>query len=154
MVFLCTRRNIYDFFRDSARLPISRSLSLVPSLRNQTFGRLLYWIAGFCSGLSLFVEAERRRGELAMYVMPKALESIWVAARGKANPSVKKRMVGEAAFIALAMGMVMVSPLLAGVLRWGFKMLMVPNIQSTYQNDPQHLSGLVRRILYQFVGPN
>lgn len=22
------------------------------------------------------------------------------------------------------------------------------------QNDPQHLSGLVRRILYQFVGPN
>jgi hypothetical protein len=22
------------------------------------------------------------------------------------------------------------------------------------QNDPQHLSGLVRRILYQFIGPN
>ena len=44
-----------------------------------------------------------------MYVMPKALESIWVAARGKANPSVKKRMVGEAVFIAVAMGMVMVS---------------------------------------------
>jgi len=52
-----------------------------------------------------------------MYVMPKALESIWVAAHGKANPSVKKRMIGEAAFIAVAMGMVMVSPLLAGVLR-------------------------------------
>ena len=89
-----------------------------------------------------------------MYVMPKALESIWVAARGKANPSVKRRMVGEAAFIAVAMGMVMVSPLLADVSRWEFKMLMVPNIQSTYQNDPQHLSGLVRRVLYQFVGPN
>ena len=27
-------------------------------------------------------------------------------------------------------------------------------VQSTYQNDPQHLSGLVRRILYQFIGPN
>lgn len=22
------------------------------------------------------------------------------------------------------------------------------------QNEPQHLSGLVRRILYQFIGPN
>jgi len=26
-------------------------------------------------------------------------------------------------------------------------------LQSMYQNDPQHLSGLVRRILYQFIGP-
>lgn len=49
-----------------------------------------------------------------MYVMPKALESIWVTAHGKANPSMKKRMVGEAAFIAVAMGMVMVSLLLTG----------------------------------------
>ncbi|CAL1717475.1 unnamed protein product [Somion occarium] len=27
-------------------------------------------------------------------------------------------------------------------------------VMSIYQNDPQHLSGLVRRILYQFIGPN
>ncbi|THU94885.1 hypothetical protein K435DRAFT_798523 [Dendrothele bispora CBS 962.96] len=27
-------------------------------------------------------------------------------------------------------------------------------VMSTYQNDPQHLSGLVRRILYQFIGAN
>jgi hypothetical protein len=56
-----------------------------------------------------------------MYVMPKALESVWVAARGKANPSLKRRMMGEVAFIAVAMGMVMVSPSLAGILRWGVK---------------------------------
>jgi len=88
-----------------------------------------------------------------MYVMPKALESIWVAAHGKANPSVKKRMIGEAAFIAVAMGMVMVSPLLASVVIGG-QDAHGPNLQSTYQNDPQHLSGMVRRILYQFIGPN
>jgi hypothetical protein len=35
------------------------------------------------SGLSLFVEAKRRRGELAMYVLPKGLESVWIMARGK-----------------------------------------------------------------------
>jgi len=27
-------------------------------------------------------------------------------------------------------------------------------VMSTYQNDPQHLSGLVRRIFYQFIVPN
>ena len=27
-------------------------------------------------------------------------------------------------------------------------------ISLVLQNDPQHLSGLVRRVLYQFVGPN
>ena len=26
--------------------------------------------------------------------------------------------------------------------------------QRTYQHDPHNLSGIVRRILYQFVGPN
>jgi hypothetical protein len=31
----------------------------------------------------LFVEERRRRGELAMYVLPKGLESAWVMARGK-----------------------------------------------------------------------
>lgn len=62
--------------------------------------------------MSLFIEAERRRGELAMYVMPKALESLWVAVHGKANPSARRRMIGESVFVAAAMGMVMVSPLL------------------------------------------
>jgi hypothetical protein len=35
------------------------------------------------SGLSLFVEEKRRRGELAMYVLPKGLESAWIMAKGK-----------------------------------------------------------------------
>lgn len=43
----------------------------------------MYWMGGLLSGLSLFVEAKRRRGELAMYVLPKGLESAWVMARGK-----------------------------------------------------------------------
>lgn len=42
-----------------------------------------FWLTGFVAGLSLFVEEKRRRGELAMYVLPKSLESLWVAARGK-----------------------------------------------------------------------
>jgi hypothetical protein len=90
-----------------------------------------FWFGGFLSGLSLFVEEKRRREELAMYVMPKAMESAWVMARGK-GLVFKTGKYGEMLLTAIAMGMVM----------------------STYQNDPQHLSGFVRRILYQFIGPN
>jgi len=42
-----------------------------------------YGLGGFFGALSLFVEEKRRRGELAMYVLPKSLESAWLTARGK-----------------------------------------------------------------------
>jgi hypothetical protein len=48
-----------------------------------------------------------------MYVMPKALESLWTVSRGKANRNAGRWVTGEALFTAVAMGMVMVSPLLA-----------------------------------------
>jgi hypothetical protein len=38
---------------------------------------------GLLTGLSLFVEDKKRRAELAMYVLPKGLESAWIVARGK-----------------------------------------------------------------------
>ncbi|KDR84159.1 hypothetical protein GALMADRAFT_236835 [Galerina marginata CBS 339.88] len=90
-----------------------------------------FWALGLASGLSLFVEEKRRRGELAMYVLPKGLESAWVMARGK-GWVFRTGKWGDTMLGAIGMAMVM----------------------STYQNDPQHLSGLVRRILYQFIGPN
>lgn len=42
-----------------------------------------FWLGGLLSGLSVLIESKHRRGELAMYVLPKGLESAWVAARGK-----------------------------------------------------------------------
>jgi hypothetical protein len=93
--------------------------------------RPAHWIGGIATGLSLFVEAKHRRGELAMYALPKGLESAWVALRGR-GLVLHTGKYGNPLLTAFAMGMVM----------------------STYQNDPQHLSGLVRRILYQFIGPN
>jgi hypothetical protein len=39
-------------------------------------------IVGLATGLSLFVEEKRRRAELAMYVLPKGLESLWIMLRG------------------------------------------------------------------------
>ncbi|KAJ7640705.1 hypothetical protein DFH06DRAFT_1477655 [Mycena polygramma] len=90
-----------------------------------------FFVSGFLAGLALLIEEHRRRAELAMYVLPKGLESAWVAARGR-GLVFRTGNWGESALTAVAMGMVM----------------------SIYQNDPEHLSGLVRKILYQFIGPN
>jgi hypothetical protein len=45
--------------------------------------RPAHWIGGALAGLSLFAEAKHRRGELAMYALPKGLESAWVTLRGR-----------------------------------------------------------------------
>jgi hypothetical protein len=63
----------------SPKSPFKVPQQLVDTLISKTsFG-----VAGLLCGLSLFVEEKRRREELAMYVLPKALESAWMAARGK-----------------------------------------------------------------------
>lgn len=70
-----------------------------------------FWLGGLLSGLSLFVEEARRRPELAMYVLPKGLESAWVMARGKRLVP-RTGQYGEAVLSAIGMGMVMVSGLI------------------------------------------
>ncbi|PPQ69246.1 hypothetical protein CVT26_003658 [Gymnopilus dilepis] len=108
-----------------------------------------FWLPGLFAGLALFVEEKRRRAELAMYVLPKGLESAWRMARGK-GWVFKTGKWGDTLLTAIGMGMVMVG------VSYDPIDLQVADVclQSTYQNDPQHLSGLVRRILYQFIGPN
>ena len=61
-----------------------RELDLLPTnVLNLLISKGSFAVVGFLAGLSLFVEDPRRRAELAMYVLPKSLESAWVAARGK-----------------------------------------------------------------------
>ena len=67
-----------------------------------------FWVLGLASGLSLFVEEKRRRGELAMYVLPKGLESIWLTARGK-GLVFRTGKWGDVILMALGMAMVMVN---------------------------------------------
>ncbi|KAI0722482.1 hypothetical protein C8Q76DRAFT_615216 [Earliella scabrosa] len=135
-LYFCSKHNLYEKLMS---LRNSASTSLLAYLAKRLpagwidiiISKQSFFLGGLLSGLSLFVEEKRRREELAMYVLPKGLESAWVTARGKGwiRPFGK---LGEPLLTAIGMGMVM----------------------STYQNDPQYLSGLVRRILYQFIGPN
>jgi len=56
---------------------------------------------------------------------------------------------------AIGMGMVMVSASQPSTPTQLTTVLRLSSLlQRTYQHDPHHLSGVVRRILYQFVGPN
>ncbi|TFY76234.1 hypothetical protein EWM64_g7778 [Hericium alpestre] len=127
--FFCFKLYLYKLLK---ALRESSSFVKPPQwLINFLISKPSFWMGGLLSGLSLFVEAKRRRGELAMYVLPKGLESAWIMARGK-GLVFRTGEFGEAMLTAIGMGMVM----------------------STYQNDPQHLSGFIRRILYQFIGPN
>ena len=158
---------MYENLRDLGLLP-TKVLSLLIS--KSSFAAL-----GFLAGLSLFIEDPRRRAELAMYVLPKSLESAWSTARGKgyvmrtgelgdALVSDFDGSLGQAAplthfsrffqLTAIGMGMVMVSvPQPSALTRLTTAPRPLIN-QGTYQHDPHNLSGVVRRILYQFVGPN
>lgn len=61
-----------------------RDLDLLPTkVLNLLVSKGSFAALGFLAGLSLFIEDPRRRAELAMYVLPKGLESAWSAARGK-----------------------------------------------------------------------
>ncbi|KAJ8096334.1 hypothetical protein PM082_011492 [Marasmius tenuissimus] len=62
-----------------------------------------------------------------MYVFPKALESLWLM-MGMGG----RVVYGDVILMGVGMGMIM----------------------TTYQNDPDRLSGIVRKIMYQLVGPN
>jgi len=71
----CLKHYLYENLRDLGLLP-TEALNLLVSKGS-------FAVLGFLAGLSLFVEDPRRRAELAMYVLPKSLESAWSAARGK-----------------------------------------------------------------------
>ncbi|BGP13331.1 hypothetical protein JCM10213v2_001250 [Rhodosporidiobolus nylandii] len=87
-----------------------------------------YWFSGFATCLALFIEEKKRRRELAMYVLPRGLESLWSILRRRSYvPFVPG---GEIMLTSCGLAMVM----------------------QTYQHNPEHLSGLVRSLLYQFVG--
>ncbi|KAG8932210.1 hypothetical protein FRC01_000132 [Tulasnella sp. 417] len=133
-VYVAIYQSYICFLHLLYRLPLDPSIA--PAFRRFILSKPLWWFGGILSGMSLFVEDARRRPELAMYVLPKGLESGWKLLRGELfGIPTQRRKRGWKSDVALsAAGMAMV--------------------MSTYQDSPDHLSSLVRRLLYQFVGTN
>jgi hypothetical protein len=67
----------------NAHRALARRPRIPAWLINAIVSKPTFWLSGLLSGLSVLIEAKHRRGELAMYVLPKGLESAWAAARGK-----------------------------------------------------------------------
>jgi phosphotransferase system glucose/maltose/N-acetylglucosamine-specific IIC component len=88
-----------------------------------------FWFIGFMTCFSLFAEEKKRRAELAMYCLPRALESAWSVGRKRAWVPIVP--FGETILGAAAMAMVM----------------------DAYKHKPKAMSGIVRSLLYQLVGP-
>jgi hypothetical protein len=75
---LCITHNLHAYLT----FPAS-SIKLPRRVVDLLIGKMSFWLGGLLSGMSLFIEAKHRRPELAMYVLPKGLESVWREARGK-----------------------------------------------------------------------
>jgi hypothetical protein len=66
-----------------AKHQLYESQLLPPRLSKMLIAPGTWWISGLPTGLALLLEDPRRRAELALYVLPKALESVWAIAFGR-----------------------------------------------------------------------
>ncbi|CAA0834515.1 Mitochondrial import inner membrane translocase subunit Tim17/Tim22/Tim23 family protein [Striga hermonthica] len=86
--------------------------------------KLVYWLAGGISALSVLLEKKARRGELALYVLPRAGESLWyILVNRRLLPDIKN---AEVALFCACMGGIMyylehepdtMAPFLRGLIR-------------------------------------
>ncbi|XP_062189716.1 uncharacterized protein LOC133892783 [Phragmites australis] len=86
--------------------------------------KLVYWFAGLVSGLSILLEKKVRRAELALYVLPRAGDSLWhILINRHLLPNIKN---AEVALFCLCMGGIMyfleyepdtMAPFLRGLIR-------------------------------------
>ncbi|XP_072985781.1 uncharacterized protein [Typha latifolia] len=86
--------------------------------------KLIYWFAGGISALSVLLEKKARRGELALYVLPRAGDSLWhILVNRRMLPNIKNT---EVALFCLCMGGIMyylehepdtMAPFLRGLIR-------------------------------------
>ncbi|XP_030489338.1 uncharacterized protein LOC115705988 [Cannabis sativa] len=86
--------------------------------------KLVYWIAGGISALSVLIEKKARRGELALYVLPRAGDSLWyILVNRHLLPNIKN---AEVFLFCLCMGGIMyylehepetMAPFLRGLIR-------------------------------------
>jgi hypothetical protein len=91
---LCLKVNLHKWLSRESSVPLPWKRTPQWAFDAIT-GKHTFWISGFLCGLSLFVEDPRRRSELAMYVLPKGLESAWLMAR-KRGLAFKTGQYGEA----------------------------------------------------------
>jgi hypothetical protein len=83
---------------------------------------------GFIAGLSIFFEQKSKRAELAMFVLPKAIMSVYMIL-------IDRRILVDLPFIEV-----------------GFSSMAMGLLMSNYQTEPEHIHGLVLKLLQVTLG--
>ncbi|KAM1029173.1 hypothetical protein COP1_041744 [Malus domestica] len=106
--------------------------------------KLVYWFAGAISALSVLLEKKPRRGELALYVLPRAGDSLWyILVNRHLLPDIKN---AEVFLFSLCMGGIMyylehepdtMAPLLRGLIR-RFLASRISNPVSSSSRNPSY----------------
>jgi hypothetical protein len=129
------QRLVLGSLRSSAFITAFAAIAwLPPCYARNWFGKEIkssYLLNGFLSGCTVIMEQpQSRRLELAMYCLPRALESLW-------NMMVKRGVVknipyGESIMFSVAMG----------------------GLLTLYQNEPETIPGSYKHVLIRFFGIN
>ncbi|ETW00129.1 hypothetical protein, variant 1 [Aphanomyces invadans] len=93
----------------------------------RTDSKATYFVAGLVASTSILLEAKSRRSELALYVLPRALDLLYITLRDKRVLS--DMPYGEVILFACSMGTIMFC----------------------YEHEKQHLSPFVERLLDRFL---
>ncbi|KAF0715396.1 Aste57867_3399 [Aphanomyces stellatus] len=89
--------------------------------------KISYFVAGLVASTAVLLEAKSRRSELALYVLPRALDLLYITLRDKRVLS--DLPYGEVILFACSMGAIMFC----------------------YEHEKQHLSPFVERLLHRFL---
>ncbi|CAO3647052.1 unnamed protein product [Mucor fragilis] len=123
--FLATFVTLYQYY-----ICMHRNLFKTGLIGNWN-SKYIYYAAGFlCSYPAIFLEDKKRRSELALYVLPKAITSFYHIAYS--HHWIFKVKHFEVVMTSFAMGIIM----------------------SFYQEEADVLSSFVRKIMYQFFQKN
>ncbi|MQL68582.1 hypothetical protein Taro_000815 [Colocasia esculenta] len=106
--------------------------------------KLVYWLAGGIAGLSVLLEKKPRRGELALYVLPRAGDSLWyILVNRHLLPDIKN---AEVPLFCLCMGGIMyyleqepdtMAPFLRGLIR-RFLASRISNPNPSFNSNSSH----------------
>ncbi|CAK4690911.1 unnamed protein product [Aphanomyces euteiches] len=89
--------------------------------------KITYFVAGLVASTSILIEAKTRRSELALYVLPRALDSLYIMLRDRRV--LADVPYGEILLFSFSMGAIMFC----------------------YEHEKQHLSPFVERLLHRFL---
>ncbi|KAI9011430.1 hypothetical protein BC832DRAFT_345902 [Gaertneriomyces semiglobifer] len=140
---LLARRGAFNTIRSSLFLAVYVFIYMVGICTQRSFGaldlpdylsffkrdhKLWYYILGLACSSSIFIEHKSRRSELAMYVLPKGLQSLWMVFHRRGQifriPNFEVYMASAATGI----------------------------LMSVYQTEPQHMSSLLFKVMEKVMG--